>query len=67
VAGLQKYLDEKTSPGSNGGTEHAMKTSISITVEQEAKLVLVGGAVRIARNDNDSNPSPGWDLVVFRN
>ena len=47
-----------------------MKTSISITAEQEAKIALVScavRAVRVARNDNDSNPCPGWDLVVFRN
>ncbi len=44
-----------------------MKTSISIAAEQEAKLALAVGAARVALNNNDSNPSPGWDLVVFRN
>lgn len=44
-----------------------MKTLISIAAEKEAKLALGIGAARAALNNNDSNPSPGWDLVVFRN
>ena len=44
-----------------------MKTLFSITAKQEAKVALVCGAVRVARNDNDSNPCPGLNLVVFRN
>lgn len=44
-----------------------MKTLFSITVKQEAMSIMVCGAVCVARNDNDSNPSPGLNLVVFRN
>lgn len=44
-----------------------MKTLFYITAKKSTMSIMVCGAVRVARNDNDSNPSPGLNLVVFRN
>jgi hypothetical protein len=44
-----------------------MKISSLAPFKQKSLPVLAGVGACIVRNDNDSNPNPGWDRAVFRN
>lgn len=44
-----------------------MTTPSYPSVEQKTLPCQAGAVSRVVRNDNDSNPFPGWDRDVFRN
>lgn len=60
-------LDKIGKTASNMGWTQAMKTKTFIAAAFEALPFQAGSAACVVRNDNDSNPKPGWDRRVCRN
>ena len=65
--GWQIQLDMVEFLPSNGGMERTAKSPLLAAFCKTGLPTVAVAVPFVVRNDNDSNPNPGWDRFAFRN